>query len=351
MVLSSRKNRGEWSELYALLHILATGKIQSSETSSNEIFEFQVVSVSRKIDGVRHVFRLDGPNVEVVDTANSDVKAVISRSQLLEQSELLLSKIKTEKGRSFPIPEVAPIMSLLGIQKVAGGLEKTDLSVETYDPRIKQVTEQGFSIKSFMGGRPTLLNAAGTTEIEYTIVGKISQVEITELNKLGVVEIVTSLYQLGCQLSPSRMDNRFVENLRMIDSEMDILLAHIVLASFQGKGRGMNDILKILVTTNPLNYLPSNSEARYAHKIKDLLEAVALGMRPSKPWVGLAEAKGGHLIVTSIGDVLCHHALDKDTLRDYLFENTTIDTPSTTRHKFGKIAADKIALNFQIRFK
>jgi hypothetical protein len=137
----------------------------------------------------------------------------------------------------------------------------------------------------------------------------------------------------------------------MIDSEMDILLAHIVLASFQGKGRGMNDILKILVATNPLDYLPSNSEARYAHKIKDLLEAVALGMRPSKPWVGLAEAKGGHLIVTSIGDVICHHALDKDTLRNYLFENTTIDTPSTSRHKFGKIVNEKLMLNFQVRFK
>ena len=137
----------------------------------------------------------------------------------------------------------------------------------------------------------------------------------------------------------------------MIDSEMDLLLAQIVLASFQGRGRGMKDILKILVTTNPLDYLPSNREVRYTHKIKDLLEAVALGMRPSKPWVGLADATGGHLIITSIGEVICHHALDKDTLRNYLFENTTIDTPSTTRHKFGKIVNDKLMLNFQVRFK
>lgn len=351
MALSRKKNRGEWSELYALLHVLATGKIQSGAPASNEVDDFKVISVSRIIDGVNHVFRITGPNVEVLDTATSTVVTVIPRSQLLEQSELLLSKIKTGNGPSFLVSEVAPIMSSLRIQKVAGSLEKTDLSIKTYDPRIKQETEQGFSIKSFMGGRPTLLNASGTTNIEYTITGYISTAEIIELNKLGPVEVVTSLFRLGCQLAPSHMDNRFVENLRMIDSEMDMLLAHIVLASFQGKGRSMIEILDILVETNPLNYPTSNIKVRYTHKMKDLLEAVALGMRPSKPWIGLAEAKGGHLIVSSNGDVICHHALDKDTLRNYLFENTAIDTPSTTRYRFGKIAANKLKLNFQIRFK
>lgn len=351
MALSKKKNRGEWSELYALLHVLATGKIQSGVPDNNEVNDFQVISVSRIIDGVNHVFRIAGPNVEVLDAAGSTVVAVIPRSQLLEHSELLLSKIKTETGASFPISEMTPIMSLLRIKKVAGSLEKTDLSIKFYDPRIKQETKQGFSIKSFMGGRPTLLNASGTTNIEYTIAGNISTIEITELNELGPVEVVTSLFGLGCQLAPSHMDTRFVENLRMIDSEMDMLLAHIVLASYQGKGRGMSDILKILVNTNPLKFLPANSEVRYAHKIKDLLEAVALGMRPSKPWIGLAEAKGGHLIVTSTGEVICHHTLDKDTLRNYLFENTAIDTPSTTRYNFGKIANNKLNLNFQIRFK
>ncbi len=349
--LYNKKNRGEWSELYALLHILATGKIQSSTRDGDEAFDFQVVSISLIIDGVTHTFRINDTNVEILDAVGQKIIDSVPRSQLLDYSIHLLSKIKTEKGRSFLIPEAIPIMSLLRMDKVAGSIEKTDLMLKIYDPRIKRETEQGFSIKSFLGGKPTLLNAAGTTNIEYTIVGTISQKDISVLNELGPIEIVTSLYELDCQLVPTYMDSRFVENLRMIDSEMDLLLAHLVLASFQGQGRGMNDLLKILIATNPLKYSSNNCEVRYTHKIKDLLEAVALGMRPSKPWIGLAEAKGGHLIVTSIGEVICHHAFDKETLRNYLFENTTIDTPSTTRHKFGKIAIDKLKLNFQIRFK
>ena len=349
--LSNKKNRGEWSELYALLHILATGKIRSSTRSGDEAFDFQVVSVSLIIDGINHTFQIGHSNIEVIDTTSKTIIDLVPRSQLLDQSKLLLSKIKTGKGRSFPIPEAASIMSVLKIDKVAGSIEKTDLSLRIYDPRIKRETEQGFSIKSFLGGKPTLLNAAGTTNINYTITGNVSARDISKLNEMGPVEAITSLSEMGCLLAPINMDSRFVENLKMIDSEMDLLLAHIVLASFQGKGRGMNDLLEILVKTNPLNYSLKNSEIRYAHKIKDLLEAVALGMRPSRPWVVLAEAKGGHLIVTSIGEVICHHALDKDTLRNYLFENLTIDTPSQTRHKFGKIINGQINLNFQIRFK
>jgi hypothetical protein len=351
MSLSDKKNRGEWSEFYALLHILATGKIRSSTRNDDEAFDFQVLSVSLIIDGIDHTFQIKDSNIEVLDISSHTVIELLPQSQLLDQSKLLLSKIKTEKGRSFPIPEMSPTMSILRMDKVAGSNEKTDLFLNIYDPRIKRETKQGFSIKSFMGGKPTLLNAAGTTNIEYTIAGEISEADIAELNKLGPIEIVTSLYEQGCQLTAPRMDNRFVENLRMIDSEMDFLLAHIVLASFQGKGRGMNEILKILISTNPLDYPLSNCEIRYVHKIKDLIEAVALGMRPSKPWAGIAEAKGGHLIVTSTGEVICHHALDKDTLRSYLFDNLTIDTPSQKRHKFGKIVDGKLNLNFQIRFK
>ncbi len=348
---SNKKNRGEWSELYALLHILATGKIRSSTRDGDETFDFQVVSVSLIIDGIDHTFQIHDSKIEVLEADSHSVIELISQSQLLEQSELLLSKIKTGKGRSFAISEISPIMSMLRIDKVAGSNEKTDLLLKIYDPRINRETEQGFSIKSFVGGKPTLLNAAGTTNIDFTIAGKISDEDIAELNKLGPIEIITSLYEFGCQLTAPHMDSRFVENLRMIDSQMDLLLAHIVLASFQGKGRGMNEILQILVGTNPLSYPLSNCEIRYVHKIKDLIEAVALGMRPSKPWAGTAEAKGGHLIVTSTGEVICHHALDKDTLRSYLFDNLTIDTPSQKRHKFGKIIDRRINLNFQIRFK
>ena len=312
---------------------------------------FEVLSASRRINGVDHIFQIDDQNIQILDIDSHTTRGIIPRSELAEKSRLLLDLIQKGKGRSFAIPEASKIMLALEIDKVTDSKDKTDLILTIYDPRVKGETKQGFSIKSFMGGKPTLLNASGATNIEYGIVGNLSETETQRLNLLGPIPLVTSLYENGCHLVPLLIDNRFADNLKMIDSEMDLLLEHIVLASFQGKGRSMMQIADKLVTSNPLKYSPSNSGPRYIHKIKDLLEAVALGMRPTAEWHGEAEAKGGHLIVTSTGEVLCHHALDKDTLRNYLFENTTIDTPSRGRYVFGKIVDKKITLNFQIRFK
>ena len=45
--------------------------------------------------------------------------------------------------------------------------------------------------------------------------------------------------------------------------------------------------------------------------------------------------------------------LEKDILRDYLLENTKLDTPSSSRHRFGNIYKENgryfIKLNLQIR--
>ncbi len=352
MALSERKNRGEWSELYALVYILATGEIISNSSSQkSDSPAFPVVSVSRRINGVVHEFRIADSVVEVLDTSNHQVRTTISRTELARQSKLLLSKIKLGKGRAFAIPEAKSIMSALGLDKVTGNTEKTDLTITIYDSRVNQEISQGFSIKSFMGANPTLFNASGVTNIEYTVERNLTESQTNELNKLGPRKIVTTLIGNGYKLVPYKIDIRFVENLKMIDSEMDSLVAQIVLASFRGKGRSMQDIVNILVENNPLNYSSTNSKSRYTHKLKDLLEAVALGMRPAKPWAGRAEAKGGNLIVTSAGELLCHHALDKDSLRDYLFDNTAIDTPSRKTHKFGSIIDNRLTLNFQIRFR
>ena len=55
------------------------------------------------------------------------------------------------------------------------------------------------------------------------------------------------------------------------------------------------------------------------------------------------------------GDCLGFHIVDSKSLKDYLFENIKLDTPSTTRHRFGKIYKEKdgklyFKLNLQLRF-
>ena len=95
--------------------------------------------------------------------------------------------------------------------------------------------------------------------------------------------------------------------------------------------------------------------AFYEYKIKKILTDIALGMTPAKVWSGIYDATGGFLIVKKNGDVLCYHIYNRNQFEEYLFQNTKLETPSSTRHDFGKIYEENakyyFKLNLQIRFK
>lgn len=81
---------------------------------------------------------------------------------------------------------------------------------------------------------------------------------------------------------------------------------------------------------------------------------VALGMTPKKEWDGFTKAHGGYIIVKENGEIVCYHLYNRDEFEDYLFNNVKLDTPSTTKHKFGKFYKEndekRIKFNLQIRF-
>ena len=87
-------------------------------------------------------------------------------------------------------------------------------------------------------------------------------------------------------------------------------------------------------------------------RIKDYLKSITLGMFSTKKWDGNYSSEG-YIIVKKEGEMLLYHVVKDKLLKDYLFLNSKLDTPSTTRHRFGAIykEGDKyfIKLNLQIR--
>jgi HpaII restriction endonuclease len=81
---------------------------------------------------------------------------------------------------------------------------------------------------------------------------------------------------------------------------------------------------------------------------------VALGMTPGKEWDGFTKTHGGYIIVKEDGEIVCYHLYNRDEFQEYLYNNTRLETPSTSRHKFGSIYTENgsryIKLNLQIRF-
>ena len=58
-------------------------------------------------------------------------------------------------------------------------------------------------------------------------------------------------------------------------------------------------------------------------------------MMPNIKWDGTHEISGGLLTVKKDGEIVCHHIFyDNESLKRYLFKNTKLETPSTTRHEY-----------------
>ncbi len=131
-------------------------------------------------------------------------------------------------------------------------------------------------------------------------------------------------------------------------------MAEMVYSFYTSTNTKLIDLVADIAIKNPINFDVSEHHPFYLYKVKRLLTDIALGMMPSKVWTGELEATGGYLVVKEDGEILAYHIYNRNDFEDYLFNNTKLDTASTTRYEFGVIYEQDdvqfINLNLQIRF-
>jgi DNA (cytosine-5)-methyltransferase 1 len=91
------------------------------------------------------------------------------------------------------------------------------------------------------------------------------------------------------------------------------------------------------------------------HKTKKLLLDYTCGFFPGKKWNG-EYTSNGTIVVDENGHLHGFHVVDLESFKNYLYNNTKFDTPSSSRHGFGKIYKERdgnlyFKLNLQLRFK
>ncbi|GFH42901.1 hypothetical protein Hs30E_14520 [Lactococcus hodotermopsidis] len=131
---------------------------------------------------------------------------------------------------------------------------------------------------------------------------------------------------------------------------MPELLSLLFLCSYFVKGKKISDVVAYLCK----HYDKYANQELVEYKVKDLLVAIALGMVPKTKWTGMDEANGGYVIVKKDGDIVCYHIYDRNRLKNYLYDNTKFDSPSSSRTGAGVIAVTGgrgvMKLTIQIRF-
>lgn len=353
-------NKGEWSEIYALLKILADQRLFAGDSDLKKIegLIFPIIKVLRDESNGTYEYAYES-DLAIIKGADEEFRIPIVQFQ--EKAVFLLSKLKETTSASFSIPEIETFINSFNCDSIkAKSSVKSDIRIVIHDQRTGTTPELGFSIKSQLGGASTLLNAGKTTNFIYKIMNVVltdQQVQaINEINtRSKIKDRIERIRELSGTLDFVRTESSvFGNNLTLIDSALPKILSEITCLFFTSGYTKTVDLVNEISKINPLDFDFETDHPYYKYKIKRFLTDVALGMMPAKVWTGEFDATGGYLVVKEDGEVLCYHIYNRNEFEDYLLNNTKLETASSTRHDFGSIYLEKgqqlFKLNLQIRF-
>ncbi len=346
-VASHSQNKGEWSEFYAFLKILSTGRLHILDEDDLTSKELEVVRLSKNA----HSFVPNESGVFRIIPGGSRAKPMVRHlgetAPIKECVAHLLAHIKASSG-TFGHTESESTATQLGVSvKSEQSRAKGDLGLCFVRPDSGQPSaEHEVSVKSWLGGDPTLFNAS---HIGTRIIYSVHHVPIDVLRGLSQAkskprDTLKAISAAGGTVNfkrfPSAEMNENVKALRAGDT-----LAWLVKFHYAKEARGRT-FMDTAVAQRPL-------DEQRAHKsaLREFLRAAALGMTSSRAWDLSMSASDNYLLVDDTGELFC--VLGRSKVEKFLFKLAYVDTPSTTRYDFGyPYETDggwEIALNFQVR--
>lgn len=353
--LKTTKNKGEWTELLVFIKLLLDKQLSLSDAklnkNTNSLKINKVTTHNLDIE-----FLLSNLSTAIIKNKEDKSEKEINISEVINSEiiNLLISKIK-DSSQTFEIPEFNIIQDKLGFNVIKGGNsnQKADILLDIENNFIQKENE-GFGIKSYLGSKPTLLNASGNTNFIF----KINGVNKSYIDEVNAIDTATKLKdrlhrieELGGTFEYIGAERDTMDfNLKMVDSEMPKIIGQILLLFYKERTSSLADITNKLLG----NTKDEDRKLLMTSKIKRLLVDILLGFFAGTKWNGSYEANGT-IVMKNNGDCVGFHIIELDNLKNYLFENIKLDTPSTTRHRFGKLYLEKdgelyFKLNLQLRF-
>ncbi|MEG1299694.1 MAG: HpaII family restriction endonuclease [Erysipelotrichaceae bacterium] len=353
-------NKGEWSEVYVLLRLLAQGKIHAADENVQKIDDiyFPILKIIREeIKQQKREYIINSHVSKIKIYLNDELVSELEQSEFEQQANYLYSQILKGVNRAFPIEQTEQFMNQIGCKRLAApSSDKTDITMQIHDIQTGFEPVCGFSIKSEVGSAPTLINATGATNFIYKVKG-LNEEQIESINsietKAKIRDRMKRIFNEATSVEFVKVKSEtFNRNLMLIDSKLPEILANSLLYHYRDGIANCADIVAKMEEDNPMKY---PTDGFYTYKYKKFLCSAALGMTPAKTWDGIDEANGGYIIVTAQGDVLVYHVYNRAFFEAYLLNRTKYERGSTTRHGFASLYKEDnnvyLKLNLQVRFK
>lgn len=342
-------NKGEWSELYAALRIAVDGTLQGVDVDLSPL--------EGRCLRVRQVIRPDF----IVDTGlnlrfSKNENGVMS-SRIVTPANVTFSQGKNEFGRRVSClygkvrkmtrkkqPNAEPcidrMLNDIGCCYLSADAgNKKDILLQMHDPLAGGDIDYGFSVKSYIGAPPTLMNASGQTSLRFEV-KNFDRKKMSVISKINDSSSKTKYRQMmkvldssGATLSFCDYDGeKFKSNLKMLDDGLPAIYAEAVrLFEETGESR-VGEIMKKMELADFKRY-GRNCSSFYQKKFKRFLVASALGMQPNILWNDIDDATGGFIIVKPDGSIAAFYITDRRRFESYLMNATSFVHPTAARKK------------------
>ena len=359
--MSNSFNRGEWSEIYAILSMLLCPKLSIGnaelEEITNELYNLKKIRIDDPNSNGIIEYALNNRN-DVQVFYDNELDVLISKLELSENKHRLFEAINNAPAGngSFAIQGIDGILAKLtkGQTIKSKSFNKQDLEATIADKRLGRDVELKYSIKSSLGSPATLLNASQHTNFLYSIEG-LDCKYIDTINNIDtrtkLLDRIKFIENHGGKIHFEKIcDDTLNYNLKMIDSNMPKYLANVLLNSYLTDKK---DLVELFKNSNQFE-----DETFALKKLGDFLEGISFGFFPSKKWDGIKQVNGGLVIVKNNGNVVILDLIYfRNEVVKYLMKETKLDSPSSSRYNMLKLFQldldDKIyfTLNLQVRYK
>ena len=268
-----------------------------------------------------HLYKQFGNTVPVniIDLIAKEIQTVLERERLIQY----ISSV----GRLYLGDENLCRLSddYLKIRKIISQADNNLVQIQFHDDYTGIEFTRGYRIRPDWENPSILFNASSDTIFKYS-------------NDMNFVSVI---------------NKTFSDNLMFICGSIEKILAEMLKIYYLKGISDCAELATVLEEADPLKIRFSNF---YRYKIKQFLCAVALGFETSKPWYDIDCKNDGYIIVTERGDIISYNAYNREGFKNYLLNNTKLETPSTGKHDFASIYVGDdnrkyINLNLQIRFK
>ena len=350
-------NRGEWSEFYGLLYLLANPELRLVDSDLNDlnksIFIIKTIILDSKLK-LEYLINDDG---NILIYADKEYIQSFTRDEINKELSKLLNAILEHNERlgAFTILTSEEFVNSFtnNCSFKSKSRNKYDISTLCFDNIKQEDVLLKYSVKSSLGSPATILNSSSNTNFKF----KIKNFPLDKINDVNSIETRTKLldrinkiksYENTEIVFDSVLSEAFEFNLKMVDSLMPQYLANTLLYSYEHDNKNLNEIFMLA---------NSQLDADIAKKkLGDFLNGISFGFIPGDKCNGYNEVNGGLIIIKNNGEVVVLDLLYyPNEVSKYLIKQSKLDSPSTHRYHMLELFEENgecyFTLNLQVRYK